>query len=90
MVLTGYHIYPFQMVTWSCPDTFYYDQEFYSMDNFYPVTFSELGEPAIWRDCRVVKLTVNPIRYNPVTGEIKVYYRIRVQLDYSGTSNKNV
>ncbi len=59
-------------------------------NRFYPEKQAAVGEPGIWRDIRVVNLKVNPIRYNPATGQIKACTEMTVKLDYSGTSDINV
>ena len=60
------------------------DEEFYSRDGFYPEELVEVGPPGIWRDLVVVELQANPVAFNPGTGELRVYDRILVRLDYEG------
>jgi len=60
------------------------DEEFYSRDGFYPEELVEVGPPGIWRDLVVVELQANPVAFNPATGELRVYDRILVRLDYEG------
>ncbi|UCD64430.1 MAG: hypothetical protein JSW34_03075, partial [Candidatus Zixiibacteriota bacterium] len=57
---------------------------------FFPENQVSVGQPGIWRDIRVVSLKVNPIRYNPATGQIRACTEMTVKLDYSGTSGVNV
>lgn len=89
-VLKGYYVYPFQVRFLGDSDTtWYYDDEFYNQDAFYPSVVAKISEPGIWRDCRVVQLTACPVAFNPITGELRVYDHIVLRLDYCGTSNKN-
>ena len=60
------------------------DEKFYSRDGFYPEELVEVGPPGIWRDLVVVELQANPVAFNPATGELRVYDRILVRLDYEG------
>lgn len=91
-VLPGYKVYPFQspLLEHEKPLTFDYDESFYGQDQLYPSVAAEVGNPAIWRDLRVVKLTVYPLRYNPATGDLRVHTKITVKLEYTGTSQINV
>gem|GEM_PF-750451 len=86
---SGYKVYPFQPpeVDWEVSEdgrAFAIDEEFYSQDTFYPENIVEVGVPGTWRDLEVVDLQVNPVTFNPATGELRVYDRIRVRLDYDG------
>lgn len=57
----------------------------YSRNNFEElplVTFEELG---MMRGVRLAKVTVNPLRYNPVTHQLKVYNNIDVSLSFVST-----
>lgn len=60
------------------------DDELYSQDGFYPEGLVEVGPPGIWRDLVVVELQANPVAFNPATGELRVYDRILVRIDYEG------
>jgi len=52
----------------------------YSTDAFYPAEIAGLGEPYIMRDVRGVVVNLNPFQYNPVTGVLRVYDTITVQV----------
>jgi uncharacterized repeat protein (TIGR01451 family) len=84
--LKGYKVYPVQQPELDSDEDgkFVIDADFYSQNVFYPEEIVQVGTPAIWRDIAVVDLQVNPVQYNPATGELKVYKNIKVQLDYSG------
>jgi hypothetical protein len=83
---TGYKVYPVQQpeLDFAEDGGFVIDEEFYSQDVFYPEETAEVGNPAVWRDISVVSLQVNPVQFNPATGELRVYKHIRVRLEYSG------
>jgi len=86
---SGYRVRPFQPpeVDWEVSDedrAFVIDEEFYSQDVFYPEELVEVGAPGTWRDLDVVALQVNPMTFNPATGELRVYDHVRVRLDYEG------
>jgi uncharacterized membrane protein len=83
---TGYRVYPLQPPELDSDEDseFVIDEDFYSQSTFYPEAIVEVGTPAIWRDIAVVDLQVNPVQFNPATGELKVYHNIKVSLVYSG------
>jgi hypothetical protein len=55
----------------------------YAEDAFYPEALVELGSPYILRDVRGVAVDVRPFRYNPVTGTLRVYSRVDVQITFT-------
>ncbi|HBC45909.1 MAG TPA: hypothetical protein DCZ43_02575, partial [candidate division Zixibacteria bacterium] len=66
------------------------DESFYQRDEFYPPQLIQLGEPAICRDLRLMQVTINPVQYNPVSRQLKVYTNIDYTLVYGGTDTRNV
>ncbi len=90
--LPGYHVYPFQelLAEDETTDGLEYDEAFYAVDQVYPAVTTEVGDPAIYRDIRVVKLTVYPIRQNAATGELTMYPDITVRLEYTPGGKSNV
>ncbi len=90
--LTGYNIYPAQPPPpenrRSVPFTI--DEKRYGTDEFYPDAAFRVSDPMIMRDVRLVQLVLQPARYNPVTGELRVTRHLRVELAYDGKSNVNV
>lgn len=89
--LSGYRVYPYQrpLREPEVRSSFDFDPAFYREDAFYPGERALVGEPAIWRDLRVVTLTVHPIRYNPARSGLVVCSSITVQLDYTGRNEQN-
>jgi hypothetical protein len=85
----GYNVYPVQPPEFDCetPSSdlgFTIDAGFYSQDLFYPDELVEVGVPGIWRDLSVVNIQINPVIFNPATGELRVYDHIKVELAYEG------
>lgn len=89
--LTGYHVYPSQtpLLETETSTTFDYDQTFYGTSQTYPVAATEISDPAVWRNIRVIRLTIYPIRHNPATGDLTVATDMTIRLDYSGTNTTN-
>ncbi len=67
-----------------------FDMAAYSQDAFYPEEEVLSGEPAILRGMRVVRVQMNPVRYNPVTKELRIAHRYRVTVHFEGTDLRNV
>jgi hypothetical protein len=89
--LDGYLVYPFQvpLMEGEEPGPFVIDTVLYGTDSFYPQEIAEVGTPAVWRDVRVTVLSLYPVTFNPVTGVLRVYDDLTVQLNYSGTDGVN-
>lgn len=62
----------------------------YQMNAFYPGPLATLGEPYIMRDRRGVVVQINPFQYNPVTGVLRVYTDIKVEVTAVGPGKVNV
>ncbi|NOR17413.1 T9SS type A sorting domain-containing protein [candidate division WOR-3 bacterium] len=92
LVLNGYMVYPYQelLPDGQPPGPFIIDTLLYSTNAFYPDDVTELGDPAVWRDVRVVHSSLYPITFNPVTQKLNVCYDFFIELDYWGISNVNV
>ena len=58
------------------------DESVYSSDRFYPASIAEVGSSGFIRDQRVVELRFFPFQYNPVSGELRHYSRLRVELSF--------
>jgi uncharacterized repeat protein (TIGR01451 family) len=56
------------------------DATAYATDSFYPTEIAAIVETGMLRSQRVAQLRFQPFQYNPVTGIIKYYHRIRVQV----------
>ena len=92
VVFGDYKVYPFQKPLFEGEKRagFEIDRAFYETDALYPQEPAVIGEPGIWRDLRVTRVQVNPIRYNPANSEIRIYSSITVRLAYDGTGSRNI
>lgn len=63
------------------------DPRIYTVDGFYPAETVSLGEPAYWRDQRVVSLQFCPVQYNPIAGRLCYvkYAKIRISFQHPNT-----
>jgi hypothetical protein len=61
----------------------------YQQDEWYPLSWAELGNPYIFRDLRGITITFNPFRYNPVQGIVQIASSIRLKIKSIGISEKN-
>jgi len=52
----------------------------YAENAFWPQNIVEISEPMLFRDVRFVVLTMNPVQYNPVTGEVRIYESINIAI----------
>jgi len=92
-VLENYDILPTQPSTVEgSPEElpFTKDEAFYANDEFYPQQVVRLGEPVICRDLRMIQTVVNPVQYNPVRKELRVYTSIDYRLIYEGRDDRNI
>jgi hypothetical protein len=62
----------------------------YEMDQFYPQELVSLSEPYLLRDIRGVSVRFSPIVYNPVTNILRIYNKLRIEVRFDGTDNRNV
>ena len=58
------------------------DESIYQTDQFTPQSPFEVASTGFVRSQRVAVLRFQPFQYNPVTGELRIAQRIRVQLDF--------
>jgi len=64
--------------------------EVYAVDAFHPGPLASLGEPYIMRDHRGLVVRFHPFQHNPVTGVVRAYNRITVELTATGPGKTNV
>ncbi|NQV19394.1 MAG: hypothetical protein HQ534_12735, partial [Armatimonadetes bacterium] len=65
------------------------NNDFYSSAEIFPATITEIGEPAIMRDFRVVRVTVNPFQYDPEKKELSIFSDVTLQVHTQGTGGVN-
>ncbi len=70
-------------------NTFTIDENFYHGKRAFPNNLIELGTPAIMRDLRVVKLTINPFVFDPSKKELTIMKDIEVLVKTTGKSGSN-
>ena len=89
--LGGYKIWPFQTPTtdldYELP--FVRNEGYYAGAATYPAEKVELGTPAVFRDIRVIPLSVYPFRWNPASKKLTVATKITVKLRYYGQDDVN-
>jgi len=54
----------------------------YSTDEFYPAEYASVETPSVFRDFRISRVSVFPVRYNPVKKELQVVSSITVKVIY--------
>ena len=65
------------------------DNDFYSSTEIFPAAITEIGEPAIMRDFRVVNVTINPFQYDPQKKELSIFSNVTLQVHTLGTGGVN-
>jgi hypothetical protein len=60
------------------------DQSVYDMDQWYPPQIAVMSSPKIFRDFRVVKVTLYPVQVNPVTHQARVYRNLDAEINTNG------
>jgi len=69
--------------TSSGTQAFFNDIDYSTPSGYWPENVVDLGKPAIMRGVRIVRLTINPVQVNTVTGDLLVWERINVRLNYT-------
>lgn len=54
----------------------------YRSDRFFPENMAEVEPPSVFRDFRIARVSVYPVRYNPAKKELQVYSSIKVRVNY--------
>jgi hypothetical protein len=62
------------------------DAATYARSAWWPATPATVGAVDDWRDQAVTRLQLFPIQVNPVTGEVRHYTRLRVEVTYSASA----
>jgi gingipain R len=66
------------------------DSEVYSCSEFYPGQSAELESTVILRDIRVAWVKFNPVRVNPVTGEVMITTSVTLRLVSEGPGENEI
>ncbi len=58
------------------------DPEYYSSQKLYPSSLASVEEPAVFRDFRIARVSLFPIRYSPAKHELEVVSSMTVRVKY--------
>ena len=61
-----------------------------ALGSFYPAKLATADAPFLMRDVRGSVVRLHPFQYNPVTGILRVYKKMKVEVSFSGTDDRNV
>lgn len=61
--------------------------QIYTTNRFFPNNRAEIGTAGWIRENRVLPIQLNPVQYNPVTGEVKLYHRLVVEVKFNGVGS---
>jgi hypothetical protein len=82
----GIHLIPMQEDQGT---VFAYDEAAYALHDVGALPAATIGRPAIARDLRVLRLSFQPVRYNPAERSLVVSGTLRVHVAYSGRDPVN-
>ncbi|MBN2055124.1 hypothetical protein JW905_09385, partial [bacterium] len=63
---------------------------YYRSGGAYPENAMELGDPAIWRELRVVPVIIQPLRWEAASGRLTGAAMVQVRLDFVDAPTSNV
>lgn len=55
----------------------------YTTNRFFPHNLAEIKAAGWIRENRVLPIQLNPVQYNPVSGEVKLYHRLVVEVQFN-------
>ncbi|MCF7921045.1 MAG: hypothetical protein K9N06_14240, partial [Candidatus Cloacimonetes bacterium] len=64
--------------------SYFFDESIFLNNDYYPDNFYQLGDNDLVRGVDCCPFAFRPFRYNPVTDELKVYYDIQLEINFSG------
>ena len=85
-------IYPLQdlaIESQSPKNEFSIDEVYYRNGDIFPAEISNVGTPAVLRGIRVVSVTINPFRYDPVKQELSILKNVNVVVNTTGSGGEN-
>lgn len=91
-IVNDMNIYPTQeadQLSQTRITSFQKNSDFYNSNTNYPGTIVETTTPAIFRDIRVVNVSIRPFQYNPSTQSMTVYKNVQIRVSTSGNSGEN-
>ena len=88
-IYSGYQIFPVpeqvvddQGSVAGVGESFVWNQRAYGLDAFYPAEVAQLGDVFVFRGQSKQQLLFYPLAFNPATGQLKHFRKIRVRIDY--------
>jgi len=63
-------------------ESFVWNQSTYALDAFYPQDVAQLGDVFVFRGQSKQQLLFYPLSFNPASGQLRHYRKIRVRIDY--------
>jgi len=90
-MLNGYRLFPAQPARIHSEKVeFVFDRDFYIRNAFYPKGLVEIEPLGYIRRQRVARLIISPIQYNPATGQLRIYRRLQIKVDFPKISFSGV
>jgi len=72
------------------PETPYLEnKEAYNSSDIYPLEIASVEDPAVFRDFRIARVSIFPIRYSPAKQEIEIVSTITIKVKYGGGDGIN-
>ena len=59
----------------------------YTTNRFFPHNLAKIGTAGWIRENRVLPIQLNPVQYNPVSGVVRLYHRLVVEVQFNGLGN---
>ncbi len=70
---------------WSNPaDSIFPDTQGTNNENFYPQQLVEVVPGGFVREQRIASLQINPVQYNPATGQLKIFSSVEFRIHFPG------
>lgn len=91
-IVSGFNIVPARN-SWKegNPETEYIENsDFYKNGNVYPSEIVSVDEPVIFRDFRLVRVSIFPIRYSLSKNEIEAFSSVTVKINYLPGNGANI
>lgn len=90
-LLGSFRVVPFQMPQTHNGEVFPYEinSKVYATSQYYPLSAAEISSVEILRDIRIAQVWFNPVRVNPVSGDVLIVKNARVRLTVTGEKGMN-
>ena len=67
-------------------EAFETQSDVYQKNRFYPTDLFTVSEPGYFRDLYTVDVRLNPVRYNPVSKELRISSNLKIKIKFKGTA----